>query len=168
MAHPPDPPDTLLSVGDTVQGAHTAAHCGLQMVMEVKIAADAGSCCTASTPVDASDGVDTAPKSTCTHPPDRADTMHSSGGTAEDAHTGAYCDLYLDLELKLVADTAFCWTTSTPVDTSDGVDTTPTSTSTHSPDPPHTLNANQAPGHVELVVEFQERITEQEERAPAP
>jgi len=110
--------------------------------MELKIAADAGSCCTASTPVDASNGVDTEPKSTCTHPPDPADTLHSSGGTAKDAHAGAYCDLHLDVELKLVADTASCWTTSTPVGTSDGVDKAPTSTSTPTFDPPDTLHSS--------------------------
>jgi len=137
MAHPPDPPDTLHSVCDTVEDAHTAADGDLQLQMELKIAADAGPSCAASTPVDASDGVDTAPKSTCTQPPDSADTLHSSGGTAEVAHAGAYCDLHLDVELKLVADTASCWTTSTPVYNGDGVDTTPTRSSTHSPDPPH-------------------------------
>jgi len=110
--------------------------------MELKFAADAGSCCTASRPVDASDGVDTAPKSTCTHPLDPADTLHSSGGTAEDAHAGAYCDLHLDVELKLVADAASCWTTSTPVDASNGVDTAPTIASTHPPPPSDTLDAN--------------------------
>jgi len=34
--------------------------------------------------------------------------LHSSGDTAEDAHTAAYGDLHLDVELNLMADAASC------------------------------------------------------------
>jgi len=132
----------LHSSGDTAEDAHTADYGDLHLGVELNLVADAASCWTTSTPVDTSGGVDTAPTSTSTHSPEPPDTLHSSGDTAEDAHTADYGDLHLGVELNLVADAASCWTTSTPVDTSNGVDTAPTSTSTPTPDPHDTLHSS--------------------------
>ena len=96
------------SSDDTAEDAHTADYGDLHLEVELRRAANSGSYSATSTHVDASDGVDTAPKSTCTNPPDPPDTLHSSGDTAEDAHTAAYGDLHLGVELNLVADAASC------------------------------------------------------------
>ena len=66
------------SSGDTAEDAHIAAYGDLHLDVELKIAADAGSYCTASNLVDTGDGVDTAPTITSTHPPPPSDTLNAN------------------------------------------------------------------------------------------
>lgn len=109
------------------------------MQEQLKPVADAGSNSATSTPFDDSDGVHTAPTSTSTAPPNASNALHSTGDTAEDAQTADYSNLHFGVDLELMTESASCWTTSKPVDTSYGVDSDPKSASTHPPKTTNTL-----------------------------